>query len=179
MNINDHKHLDSLQITEHESDPCFEGYKGCRMPGYSVAMQLLEASISVGCTHLLLTNANWVLMSVYAKLSAWSPIRSTFVVTGIESAIPNYRFWLSDLGTDLYMKNGLMKWIIQQQTKVCSCFIVEVSAFTSTLVLIFLPLILFSSAKEGGWQRNKEGCIQQIPLIVLRLYFDAITKLSL
>ena len=72
------------------------------------------------------------------------------VVMGIESAIPNYRFWLSDLGTDLYLKNGLTKWIIQPQTKVCSCFIFEVSAYTSTLLLIFLPLILFSSAIEGG-----------------------------
>ena len=72
------------------------------------------------------------------------------VVRGIESAIPNYRFWLSNLGTDLYAKIGLTKWIIQLQTKVCSCFIFEVSAYTSTLLLIFLPLILFSSAIEGG-----------------------------
>ena len=72
------------------------------------------------------------------------------VVRVIESAIPNYRFWLSDLSTDLCPKNGLTKWIIQLQAKVCSCFIFEISAYTSTLLLIFFPLILISSAIEGG-----------------------------
>ena len=36
------------------------------------------------------------------------------------------------MGTDMYMyeKNGLTKCINQLQTKVCSCFIIEVSAYS-------------------------------------------------